>query len=79
MLLESKANPNAKDRTGKTPLTLAAERGKADVLAMGLITDGLQGLFSHTDARWQTLRNWGMNAVGANPFIKSWLTRQAMG
>lgn len=34
MLLESKANPNAKDRTGKTPLTLAAERGKADVLAM---------------------------------------------
>jgi len=52
---------------------------KADVLAMGLITDGLQGLFSHTDARWQALRNWGMNAVGANPFIKSWLTRQAMG
>ena len=52
---------------------------KADGRAMGLITDGLQGLFSHTDARWQALRNWGMNAVGANPFIKSWLTRQAMG
>lgn len=52
---------------------------KADVLAMGLITDGLQGLFSHTDARWQALRNWGMNAVAATPLIKSWLTRQAMG
>ncbi len=52
---------------------------KADVLAMGLLTDGLQGLFSHTDARWQALRNWGMNAVGGNPLIKSWLMRQAMG
>jgi 2-polyprenyl-6-methoxyphenol hydroxylase-like FAD-dependent oxidoreductase len=52
---------------------------KADVLAMGLLTDGLQGLFSHTDVRWQALRNWGMNAVGGNPLIKSWLMRQAMG
>ena len=52
---------------------------KADVLAMGLLTDGLQGLFSHTDARWQALRNWGMNAVGGAPLIKSWLMRQAMG
>jgi ankyrin repeat protein len=33
LLLESKANPNAKDRTGKTPITLAAERGKAEALA----------------------------------------------
>jgi len=52
---------------------------KADVLAMGLITDGLQGLFSHTDARWQALRNWGMSAVGGQSFFKSWLTRRAMG
>ena len=27
----------------------------------------------------QALRNWGMNAVGGNPLIKSWLMRQAMG
>jgi 2-polyprenyl-6-methoxyphenol hydroxylase-like FAD-dependent oxidoreductase len=52
---------------------------KAEVLAMGLVTDGLQGLFSHTDARWQALRNWGMRAVGGQSFIKSWLTRRAMG
>jgi 2-polyprenyl-6-methoxyphenol hydroxylase-like FAD-dependent oxidoreductase len=52
---------------------------KADVLAMGLLTDGLQGLFAHTDARWQTLRNWGMNAVQGSGLIKSWLTRRAMG
>ena len=46
---------------------------------MGLVTDGLQGLFAHTDARWQTLRNWGMNAVQGSGLIKSWLTRRAMG
>lgn len=52
---------------------------KADVLAMGCLTDGLQGLFSHTDARWQALRNWGMNALGRSHLATSWLTRQAMG
>lgn len=52
---------------------------KADVLAMGLLTDGLQGLFTHTDDRWRALRNWGMNAVQGSSSIKSWLTRQAMG
>lgn len=51
---------------------------KADVLAMGLLTDGLQGLFSQTDARWQALRNWGMTALGRSGGLKSWLTRQAM-
>lgn len=54
-------------------------RRKADVLAMGLLTDGLQGLFAHSDGRWQSLRNWGMNALEGNRLIKSWLTRQAMG
>lgn len=52
---------------------------KAQVLAMGWLTDGLQGLFSHTDARWQALRNWGMNTLGKRRTITSWLTRQAMG
>jgi len=52
---------------------------KADVLAMGCLTDGLQGLFSHTDARWQALRNWGMSALGRSRSVTTWLTRQAMG
>jgi 2-polyprenyl-6-methoxyphenol hydroxylase-like FAD-dependent oxidoreductase len=52
---------------------------KADVLAMGCLTDGLQGLFSHTDARWQALRNWGMSALGRSRLATTWLTRQAMG
>lgn len=52
---------------------------KADVLAMGYLTDGLQGLFSQTDARWQALRNWGMSALGRSRQVTHWLTRQAMG
>lgn len=51
---------------------------RADVRAMGLVTDGLQGLFSHSDARLQALRNWGMSALGRNRFATAWLTRQAM-
>ena len=51
---------------------------RADVRVMGLVTDGLQGLFSHSDARWQALRNWGMNALDRNRFATAWLTRQAM-
>lgn len=52
---------------------------KADVQAMGLLTDSLQGLFSYNHSQWQTLRNWGMNAVGSQRWIKSWLVRKAMG
>ncbi len=52
---------------------------KANVQAMGLLTDGLQGLFNQTDARWQALRNWGMNAVGSQHWLKAWLMKQAMG
>ena len=52
---------------------------KADVLAMASVTDGLHGLFAHTDARWQALRNWGMTGVARSGPLKAWLTRQAMG
>jgi len=52
---------------------------KADVLSMGLMTDGLQGLFSQADARWQAVRNWGMNTLGKSRPLTHWLTRQAMG
>ena len=51
---------------------------RADVRAMGLVTDGLQGLFSHSDARLQALRNRGMNTLGRSRFATAWLTRQAM-
>ena len=52
---------------------------KADVLAMATVTDGLHGLFAHTDARWQALRNWGMKGVARSGPLKAWLTRQATG
>ncbi|MFT4991945.1 MAG: 2-polyprenyl-6-methoxyphenol hydroxylase-like FAD-dependent oxidoreductase [Polaromonas sp.] len=52
---------------------------KADVLAMATVTDGLHGLFAHTDARWQALRNWGMTGVARSGPLKAWLTRQATG
>jgi 2-polyprenyl-6-methoxyphenol hydroxylase-like FAD-dependent oxidoreductase len=52
---------------------------KADVAAMGAVTDGLHGLFAQTDGRWQALRNWGMKGFERSGFLKSWLTRQAAG
>ncbi len=52
---------------------------KADVAAMGAVTDGLHGLFAQSDVRWQVLRNWGMNVFAGSGPIKAWVTRQAMG
>ena len=52
---------------------------KADVAAMGAVTDGLHSLFAQTDARWQALRNWGMTGFAKSGPIKQWVTRQAMG
>ncbi len=52
---------------------------KADVAAMGAVTDGLHGLFAQNDVRWQVLRNWGMNAFAGSGPLKTWITRQAMG
>jgi 2-polyprenyl-6-methoxyphenol hydroxylase-like FAD-dependent oxidoreductase len=52
---------------------------KGDVLAMASVTDGLHGLFAHTDSRWQALRNWGMTGVARSGPLKAWLTRQATG
>jgi 2-polyprenyl-6-methoxyphenol hydroxylase-like FAD-dependent oxidoreductase len=46
---------------------------------MAAVTDGLHGLFAHTDARWQALRNWGMTGVARSGPLKAWLTRQATG
>lgn len=52
---------------------------KADVAAMGAVTDGLHNLFAQTDAPWQTLRNWGMNGFSRSGLLKKWVTRQAAG
>ncbi len=56
------------------------ERARAaDVGAMGWVTDGLFGLFSHEDSRVQALRNWGLNGFNRSGPVKRWLARQAMG
>jgi 2-polyprenyl-6-methoxyphenol hydroxylase-like FAD-dependent oxidoreductase len=52
---------------------------KADVLAMGAATDGLQQLFAQPAEPWATLRNWGMTAFDRSGPLKGWVARQAMG
>ena len=52
---------------------------KADVLAMGVTTDGLQQLFSQPAQTWALLRNWGMTGFDRSGPVKHWVARQAMG
>lgn len=52
---------------------------KADVLAMGAATDGLQQLFAREEAPWALLRNWGMKGFEHSGVLKQWVARQAMG
>lgn len=52
---------------------------KADVAAMGTVTDGLHGLFAQTDVRWQALRHWGFKNFARSGPLKSWVVRQATG
>ncbi len=52
---------------------------KADVLAMGAATDGLQQLFAQQAAFWGLLRNWGMTGFDRSGPLKQWVARQAMG
>lgn len=52
---------------------------KADVAAMGLVTDGLHGLFAQTDVRLQLLREWGMKGFERSGPLKTWVMRQAAG
>lgn len=52
---------------------------QADFLRMAGVTDGLYGLFGHTDDRLQTLRRWGLRRFNELPLLKHWAIRQAMG
>lgn len=52
---------------------------KADVLAMGWATDGLQQLFAQPTEPWTLLRNWGMRGFDHSGPLKHWVVRQAMG
>ncbi len=52
---------------------------KADVLAMGAATDGLQLLFAQDGEPWSWLRNRGMWGFDRSGPVKQWVARQAMG
>jgi len=52
---------------------------QADVIAMGLVTDGLQRLFARTGPMWPRLRNWGLSGFDHSGPLKRWMTRHAMG
>lgn len=52
---------------------------KAALWSMALATDGLQQVFSRSEAPVQTLRNWGMNRFEHSGAIKQWIVRRAMG
>ena len=52
---------------------------KADVAAMGAVTDQLHGLFAQTDARWAALRDWGLKGFANSGPLKSWVVRHATG
>ncbi len=52
---------------------------KAEVAAVGAVTDGLQRLFAQTEPAWQSVRNWGMNGFAASAPLKNWLIQRAAG
>jgi 2-polyprenyl-6-methoxyphenol hydroxylase-like FAD-dependent oxidoreductase len=65
---------------GDLKLLRRYERARAaEVGAMGWVTDGLFGLFSHSDTRVQALRNWGLSGFDRSGPLKRWIARQAMG
>jgi 2-polyprenyl-6-methoxyphenol hydroxylase-like FAD-dependent oxidoreductase len=67
-------------KLGDEKLLRRYERARrADVAAMGAVTDGLHSLFAHSDVRWQALRNWGMTGFAKSGPVKRWVTQQAMG
>lgn len=51
---------------------------KAEVWAMGCVTDGLQVLFAQTSLPVQKIRNWGMSGFDQLTPLKKWMARKAM-
>jgi ubiquinone biosynthesis UbiH/UbiF/VisC/COQ6 family hydroxylase len=52
---------------------------KADVLAMQLVTDGLQKLFNNRNPALKLARNLGLSLTGSLPWLKNGLVRHAVG
>lgn len=52
---------------------------KAEVAAVGVVTNSLQRLFAQTEPTWQSVRNWGMNGFAASAPLKNWLIKRAAG
>ena len=52
---------------------------KADVLAMQLVTDGLQKLFNNRSPALKLARNWGLSLTGGMSWLKNSLVRHAVG
>jgi 2-polyprenyl-6-methoxyphenol hydroxylase-like FAD-dependent oxidoreductase len=51
---------------------------QAEVMAMGLVTDGLQSLFAQPALPLQKLRNWGMSGFNQLSPLKKWMAQHAM-
>lgn len=51
---------------------------QAEVMAMGLVTDGLQTLFAQSSVPLQKLRNWGMTGFNQLNPLKKWMAQHAM-
>ncbi len=52
---------------------------KADILAMQLITDGLQKLFNNRNPALKLARNLGLSLTGSLPWLKNGLVQHAVG
>lgn len=52
---------------------------KADILAMQLVTDGLQKLFNNRNPALKLARNLGLSLTGSLPWLKNGLVRHAVG
>ncbi|MBE0612200.1 MAG: UbiH/UbiF family hydroxylase [Burkholderiales bacterium] len=65
---------------GEIRLLRRYERARAeDILALALVTDGLQRLFAAPGGIASTLRNAGLNLTNALPVLKNLLIRRALG
>lgn len=65
---------------GERRLLRRYERARqAETAQMGWLTDGLFGLFGHSDSRVQLLRNWGLQNFDRLGALKRWAAEQAMG